>query len=153
MPQVECENRSSSFLRILIVEDNSERIECFRSWLPEDVRWVVATGAGRAIGIIQRDRRSVYAGIMLDHDLVEQIVADGEQNFSGTHVSNAIIEHISTDVPILIHSMNFAAAKTMVSKLEQAGFWVTRIPMSALTQEKLEAWLEEVRDIWRIMQG
>lgn len=141
-----------SYLRLLIVEDNEERLECFRSWLPEDVRPVVATSAGRAIGIVQRDRGTVYAGILLDHDLVEQIVADGEQRFSGTHVTDAIITHVSVDVPILVHSMNFGRATAMVSKLEHAGFWVTRAPMSSLTQEKLGAWLEDVRAIRRIVE-
>ena len=146
------ENKPSG-LRLLIVEDNEERLQCFRSWLPDDIRVVVARSAGRAIGIVQRDRGTVYAGILLDHDLVEQIATEGELKFSGTQVSEAIIKHISADVPVLIHSMNYIGAKTMFTKLEQAGFWLTRIPMISLTQDKLEAWLEEVREIWKIVHG
>lgn len=55
--------------RILIVEDDDERVAKFRSWLPETMRIVHARSAGSAIGILQRDKGRVYAGIMLDHDL------------------------------------------------------------------------------------
>ncbi len=40
----------------------------------------------------------------------------------------------------------------MVDRLEKAGFWVTRIPMDKLTKEKLDAWVEEVREIWEDVQ-
>jgi|GEM_PF-907452 len=146
-----------ALLRLLIVEDNADRIERFRSWLPADAHPVFATGAGRALGILRRcgrdprdrRRRSLdYAGLLLDHDLVEQVAAEGEEGFSGSHVTAAVIERISVEVPILIHSMNLTRARAMQSRLEQAGFWVTRIPMSALNQDRLLAWLDEVRENW-----
>jgi CheY-like chemotaxis protein len=144
-------------MRILLIEDNAERIGCFREWLPEDAHLVVAAGAGRALGILHRcrpdfrdrRRRSLdYAGILLDHDLVERVVAAGEEEFSGTHVAGAIIERISVEVPILIHSMNFGRATAMQPRLERAGFWTTRIPMSLLTRDRFLGWLDQVRENW-----
>ena len=40
----------------------------------------------------------------------------------------------------------------MVGRLESAGFWVTRIPMDKLTEEKLGEWLEDVHEIWENFQ-
>jgi len=36
----------------------------------------------------------------------------------------------------------------MVSRLETAGFWVTRIPMDQLEKEQLLDWVEDAREIW-----
>ena len=54
----------NQFFRLLLIEDDNERVEIFRSWLPADVRLVHAGSAGRALGILQRDREA-YAGIIL----------------------------------------------------------------------------------------
>ena len=67
------------FFRLLLIEDDSERIEQFRAWLPEDARLVVAMSAGRAIGTLQRDGRGVYAGVMLDHDLQQHAATDADR--------------------------------------------------------------------------
>ena len=61
------------FFRILIVEDDSDRLREIKSWMPPDVFVSNVTDAGAAIGLIKRDRGRVYAGIMLDHDLQEQL--------------------------------------------------------------------------------
>jgi hypothetical protein len=36
----------------------------------------------------------------------------------------------------------------MVSSLETAAFWVTRIPMDRLEKEQFMGWVEDVRAIW-----
>lgn len=55
--------------RTLIVEDDPERANILQDWLPDNVRPVVVTSAGKAMGVLARDRGNVYAGILLDHDL------------------------------------------------------------------------------------
>jgi len=139
--------------RILIVEDNEKRAQRLLSWLPEDVRTVVAKSAGRALGIIQRDRGDVYAGILLDHDLGEQAAADSDRFLTGMDIVDAIARNVSKHVPILVHSMNFAWAPVMVSKLTKAGFDVTRVQMDNLTKEWLQEWMEEARELWEDMQN
>jgi CheY-like chemotaxis protein len=52
---------SRPFFRILTVEDDPMRADLLQSWLPEDVRIVLVTTAGKAIGLIKRDRGNVYA--------------------------------------------------------------------------------------------
>jgi CheY-like chemotaxis protein len=133
-------------LRILIIEDDNERVKIFRSWLPEDIRLVHAGSAGRALGILERDRNA-YAGIMLDHDLRDQIVTREDFLLSGSDVVSKIVAWVRP-VPVLVHSMNPADAPQMVKRLEKARFSVTRIPMAELTEEQFAVWIEEVRDGW-----
>lgn len=61
-------------IRLLLIEDNNDRVELFQSWLPEEFRLVHAGSAGRALGVLQRDRNA-YAGLLLDHDLQEQVAS------------------------------------------------------------------------------
>lgn len=141
-------NPKPTVYRILLVEDDQKRADILISYLPKHIRVVFASSAGRALGIVKADHRnrrdkSPYCGIMLDHDLQEQIVCADEGHLSGMHVVDAIINYVSRDVPILVHSMNPSEAPIMVKKLKSAGFRVTRMPMRELTSEKLLEWLEE----------
>jgi len=122
------------------------------SWIPDDVRAVVAASAGRALGVIQRDSGTVYAGILLDHDLGEQAAASSDRHMSGMDVVDAIIMNIAKHIPILVHSMNVTWAPVMVSKLTKAGFSVTRVQMDQLTKEWLREWLEDACELWEDMQ-
>lgn len=138
---------TTSPLRILLVEDDDNRVKKFQSWLPDDVRLVHAGSAGRALGILQRDR-DVYAGIMLDHDLQIQIATERDFFLSGSNVVEWIIALVRPDIPVLVHSMNPAEAPQMVKRLNKAGFSVTRMPMSEMTEQQFANWLDEVRDCW-----
>lgn len=134
--------------RILLVEDDQERANILMSYLPKHIRVVYASSAGRALGIVKADHRnrrnkSPYYGIMLDHDLQEQIICADEGQLSGMNVVDGIINYVSRGVPILVHSMNPSQASIMVKKLKSSGFRVTRMPMRELTREKLEGWLED----------
>lgn len=137
--------------RILIIEDDNDRVEQFTAWLPGDVRLVHAGSAGRALGILQRDS-GAYAGIMLDHDLQGQIVTREDFLMSGSTVVSRLIEAVPPalrpDIPVLVHSMNPADAPRMVMRLTSAGFPVSRMPMSAMTKQYFLRWLDEVRDCW-----
>jgi CheY-like chemotaxis protein len=136
------------FFRILIIEDDRERERILKSWLPPDVRTVVAGSGGRAIGILERDRGRVYAGILLDHDLQGRIATSTDRSLDGKDIVNMIVKNISKDVPILVHSMNVTQAPVMAQRLEKDGYSVTRIPMANLTKERLQAWVEEARAMW-----
>lgn len=48
--------------RILIVEDDPDRAQTLESWLPEDVRTVVVTSAGKAMGLLNWSIRSMSSG-------------------------------------------------------------------------------------------
>ena len=134
-------------IRILLIEDDNNRVSKIKSWLPDDVRLVHAASAGRVLGVIKRDSNQ-YAGIMLDHDLQTQAATATDMELSGSTVVKWIKELIPADVPILIHSMNVARAPEMKRSLEAAGFSVTRIAMDMLEREHFHSWLNEVRDNW-----
>lgn len=135
------------FFRLLLIEDDKNRVEKIRSWLPEDTRLVDAASAGRVLGILKRDKNQ-YAGIMLDHDLQLQAATVNDTELSGSTVIKWIRNLISPDVPVLVHSMNRKLAPVMVKALEDGGFNVTRIPMEDMTREHFLSWLEEVRESW-----
>ena len=141
-------SKPGPFFRILIVEDDSDRLREIKSWMPPDVFVSNVTDAGAAIGLIKRDCGRVYSGIMLDHDLQEQLKVASSMHLSGNDVVGAIIRHIDKDVPILVHSMNVSQAPVMVRRLESAEFDVSRIPMAELTEKKLFEWVEDARELW-----
>lgn len=139
-------------IRIPLVEDDNERVRRIKDWLPADVRLVHAGSADRAIGILERDR-NVYAGIMLHHDLQDQIATDLDFFLSGTNVTKVIMANISPDVQIMVHSVNQAAAPRMVKALSKAGVSVTRLSMTEISEEKLGEWLDGVRECWDDQDG
>jgi len=136
------------FFRLLIIEDDHERERILKSWLPPDVKTVVAGSGGRAIGILERDRGTVYAGILLDHDLQGRTATATDCTLDGKDVVNMIVKNISKSVPILVHSMNVTQAPVMARRLEKDGFYVTRIPMANLTKERLQEWVSEAKALW-----
>jgi CheY-like chemotaxis protein len=135
-------------IRLLIIDDSNERIATLRQWLPADVHVVSATSAGRALKILDLDHGTVYAGILLDHDLGQQVVAEAEHGLTGLHVARRIVQRIARDAPVLVHSMSLAGGSSMQHLLEAAGFAVTRIRFEELTRERLLDWLEDVRAEW-----
>ena len=136
------------FCRILIVEDNIARAKLIKTWLPKDIVPVVSTSAGKAIGLIKRDKGHVYAGIMLDHDLQEQIASQADIGLNGMDVVNTIIRYIPNDVPILVHSTNESQGPAMARKLESLKYMVMQISMNQLTLNKFKEWIDDVRDLW-----
>lgn len=135
--------------RLLLIEDNVERIVQFQNWL-HDTEFVLieASSGGRAKGILRKGATDGIAGIMLDHDLEQQPVIENDLKMSSSHLMNALITSIPRSVPILIHSMNVSKPVMMERQLKSAGFSVTRIKMDDLTSSGFYEWLQDVRDNW-----
>ena len=140
--------RPKPVFRILIVEDDADRARTLQEWLPEEARAVVVTSAGKAMGLLKRDRGNVYAGILLDHDLQQQVATESDLYLSGEQVVDAVVRYVSRDVPVLVHSVSIQGSLVMTRKLEAAGFWVTRIPIDQLQERQFMDWLEDAREIW-----
>jgi CheY-like chemotaxis protein len=143
----------TAMLRLLIIDDSNERIATLRSWLPDDVHPVVATSPGRALKVLDLDPGTIYAGILLDHDLGQQVVSDAEHGLTGLDVARRIALRVSPDVPILVHSMSWQGGSTMQQTLEAASFAVTRIRFEELNRARLNAWLDDVRSEWTYRAG
>lgn len=134
--------------RILLVEDDAERIAMFRRWVAgTEFVLIEASSGGRARGILRKGMTEGIAGLCLDHDLDQQPV-NAQDHLSATHLLSAIALSLPKTVPILIHSMNAQQPPQMERQLASAGFSVTRCRMAALTPERFSVWLEEVRDNW-----
>ncbi len=138
--------------RILLIEDDPERIARFRLWLNgSDFVLIEASSGGRAAGILRKGMTTGIAGICLDNDLEKQPVTEADLRLSGSALVGAIITSVPRRVPILIHSMNAEKPVGMERALKGAGYSVTRIRMFALTRDLFQRWLELVGDNWEDM--
>lgn len=134
--------------RLLLIEDNEERIVLFRKWvLGTPYVLIEATSGGQAMGVVSRGADGI-AGVMLDHDLNTAPKTQQDNVTSGSNVVSAMIKHIPRQVPILVHSMNVTKGEQMHRRLEGAGFSATRIRMAVLTEFRFNQWLEDVADYW-----
>jgi CheY-like chemotaxis protein len=145
--------RPPLMLHLLVIDDSDERIATLREWLPDDVHPVFVTSAGRALKMIDLDPGKVYAGILLDHDLGQQVVNDAEHGLTGLDVARRIALRIAPEIPILVHSMNWHGNSAMQQALEAAGFTVTRIRFEELNRSRLVDWLKDVRSEWQFRTG
>jgi CheY-like chemotaxis protein len=136
--------RDRKLARILLVEDSDARSETLRSWIPANIRVVWAKTGGDAVGILSRDGGATYAGIMLDHDLHQQLRDQGGKQLTGADVARKIAEHVSPDTLIFLHSMNPERRGDILTVLQAAGFEVTQVPMRQLDAGTLQSWLEGV---------
>lgn len=135
--------------RILLIEDDPERIATFRAWLTgTEFVQIEASSGGRALGILRKGMTEGIAGICLDNDLEKQPMTDIDHRMSGSGLISALTQSVPRSVPVLIQSMNAQMPPSMERSLKSAGFSVTRIRMVALTRELFHQWLEEVRDNW-----
>lgn len=135
--------------RLLLIEDNAERIAQFHNWLHKtEFILIEASSGGRAKGILRKGATDGIAGIMLDHDLEQQPVIENDLKMSSSHLMNALVLSIPRSVPVLIHSMNISKPVIMERQLKSAGFSVTRIKMEDLTRASFHEWLQDVRDNW-----
>lgn len=142
-------NKPTLSPRILLIEDNPERIVLFRDWLAgTEFVLIEASSGGRAKGILKKGSTAGIAGVMLDHDLDQQPMTATDLLLSASNLVDSIVSSIPRSVPILIHSMNVSKPPMMQRRLTSAGFSVTRIRMTALTRENFYEWLQDVRENW-----
>ena len=100
-------NKPTLSPRILLIEDNPERIVLFRDWLVgSEFVLIEASSGGRAKGILKKGATGGIAGVMLDHDLDQQPMTDTDLLLSASNLIDSIVSSIPRSVPILIHSMN-----------------------------------------------
>jgi len=134
--------------RLLLIEDDADRIALFRSWIVGTPYVLIeATTGGQAMGVVSRGGEGI-AGVCLDHDLNTSPKTLQDQSTSGSNVVAAIISRIPKTVPILVHSMNVTKGDQMYRRLQGAGFSATRIRMAVLDQRRFNQWLEDVSESW-----
>ena len=134
-------------LKILVVEDNDQRVQRFSAMLDSArVHLVHVASGGQALATLRLDSNK-YDGIMLDHDLTERARTESDLGICGRDVVRAVVQyHSGRKPPVLIHSMNPAGAARMAAALDRAGFPVDCIPYAELTTERLATWVADLDD-------
>lgn len=146
-------NKGKLSPRILLIEDNAERIALIREWLiGTEFVLIEASSGGRAKGILRKGSTGGIAGVMLDHDLDQQPMTPTDLLMSASNLMDSIIFSVPKWVPVLIHSMNASKPPHMEKRLKAEGYSVTRIRMAILTKENFSEWLQDVRDNWEDME-
>ncbi len=134
--------------RLLLIEDDSDRIALFRTWVANTPYVLIeATTGGQAMGVVSRGAEGI-AGICLDHDLNSSPKTLQDQLTSGSNVVGAIVKQIPKSVPILVHSMNVTMGEEMHRRLKGSGFRATRIRMKSLNEARFSHWLIDVSESW-----
>ena len=66
-----------------------------------------------------------------------------------------MLDHVSADVPVLVHSANAAKRPEMEGRLAAAGFDVEVVPFGELKHRGpwLVEWLQEARELWLDERG
>jgi len=103
-------------MKILIVEDDKQRIRWFRENLIEHSVDIVETAAS-GIFLCQTKK---YDFICLDHDLGGEIYVPSENENTGYQVSKAIVNSLNSETPVIVHSHNPSGAKNIQSILKHA---------------------------------
>lgn len=113
--------------RVLVLEDNQERIDRFKSMFSGVT---VVTTASECISRLQTLK---YTTLFLDHDLNQEAYVDSRREDCGMEVVR-FLERLkirgmfNQALLISIHSHNVNAANAMLLALQRAGYKVSRLP-------------------------
>lgn len=104
-------------MKILILEDNQERIKLFKEWFKEHDLTICETAKECLSKLHIR-----YDWIFLDHDLGGEIFVDSDEENTGYQVAKKIPDTINKDTDIIIHSLNYVGAMRMKNKLKNVKY-------------------------------
>lgn len=111
-------------MKVLVVEDNPERMKVIRQCLIGHIHtWV--TSAKAAIANIQC---GTYDALMLDHDLGENHYNGKYDENTGMAVVNWLVLNPTPFKVIVIHSYNTVRGREMYLRLTEAGYNAISFP-------------------------
>ena len=117
-------------MKILVVEDNADRIECFKQVFERAELSIVETSYD-AIKLLKKNQ---YDFIFLDHDLGGRNGVDSLDANTGYQVAKQILNSPNKNTPIIVHSLNPTGANNICNLL-QKNVW--RIPFSTFNRSVL----------------
>lgn len=135
---------TGSPLRLLIVDEKKGRAERLASWLPAGLRPVRAATVGAALGILARDPRGTYAGVLLTVGPRRRSYAGGRLRATHLELARALVEHLPEGAPILVHATNRWDLGEVLVLLEGNGFAVTQVDAALLDQAVVGEWARGV---------
>jgi CheY-like chemotaxis protein len=126
--------------RVLVLDDNPERLESFAEALKGCQVSRVSTSKAARMALIDEEPFDL---VCLDHDLGEfGAVSPGD----GMEVAQFIARDMRDKIPcwVLVHSCNVPAADRMERELEDGGIRVMRVGYSARLLADLKTWVRKV---------
>ena len=96
-------------MKILIVEDNIER----RNWFKSEFKAYELTFAVNAEEGIKQVEWNKFDVIFLDHDLGGLVFVDSFKQNTGFQVAKAIVNSVNDKTPVIIHSWNPAGSENI----------------------------------------
>lgn len=116
---------------VLVVDDEVSRLEAMKaSGVFKGVTPVYAHSALLAIELICAKPWEV---LFLDHDLETYMHDPYPREITGQHVVQVLLAQSWRPKLVVVHSMNFGAAKIMEAMLDDAGVEHIRTPVTAFT--------------------
>lgn len=119
---------SKDNVRILILEDDEERVSAFRRRYPQAV---IVKSATDCIKLLSEEWDLVY----LDHDLGTATFGTTKREDCGYEIVRHIQEHKPENLKpteFVVHSSNPVGAKRMIDDLGRAGYNATHVPFTEL---------------------
>lgn len=137
-------------MKILILEDNEERIAVFQAAcaaLSAEVR--VWRNAHRMVAEVEQELATADM-LSLDHDLNEDA---GEDAGCGMDVVRDLAKR-NPSCPVILHTSNTAASWSMLNELKEHGWEVRRVAPVTMSANWIEEdWLPIVRMIVEATRG
>jgi hypothetical protein len=121
-------------MRILILEDDPNRVHTFMTKLGMQHELVCVNTAAAAIDMLHdADVDSSIDLVFLEHDLGGEVYVDTKNKNTGSEVVRWLTrQSLNVPCPIILHSLNEPASRSMQLSLLDRGFEVHRIPFTQL---------------------
>ncbi len=107
-------------MNILFLDDCPQRTKKFKSLAPS------ATTVSTAQECIDKLYTQGWDWVFLDHDLGGEIYQDSQEFNTGMQVVREMIQRPAITGCVVVHSLNYDAATTMVSLLRESSYVVFR---------------------------
>jgi CheY-like chemotaxis protein len=104
-------------MKILIVEDNEDRLNWFATEFKGTEELALATTAEKGKYYVNLQKWDV---IFLDHDLGGRVYVNSADENTGYQVAKEIVVSINKDTPVIVHSYNPAGVKNIMGVLKHA---------------------------------
>jgi DNA-binding NarL/FixJ family response regulator len=122
--------------RIFFLDDDKFRHKQAQPHLLHDAAYT----AKQAISMLAKRE---YDVICLDHDLGDEVMVSSDREDCGMEVVRWMVAKKPAAKVVVIHSLNYDAARNMASKLKGVGYFVLIKPFPTLMKE-MEEFLEMV---------
>lgn len=126
--------------RLLLVEDNQDRIDKIHTWLPVNFELVIAANVDQAVELLKQNNVNTFGAFMLSLDIykLSSISSDLIPPNSSLEVNLAL--KLAKDSSVLVISNDIGLSNLIGQGINNAGFDVTSIPFENFEKGKFLTW-------------